>query len=355
MTAAPATTGMSMRPAEQSSALATFWPGYFSLVMATGIESLAAHSLGFERIAEAMLYLNVVAYVVLWAITVARIVRYPRQVLDDLTHHARGVTFLTKVAGTCVLGCQFAMLTPYIGVARALWFVALTLWVVLIYVFFTAVTLREPKPTLETGINGGWLLVTVSTESLAVLGTMVAPTVGATALVLFVSLLAYFLGLMLYIVFIALILYRWMFFRITEETLTPSYWINMGALAIATLAGSRLLLAADGSPLLRELTPFLKGFTVFFWATAAWWIPLLVIAGIWRHGVERVPIRYDAQYWSLVFPLGMFTAATFLFARALDLEFLLVIPRITIHVALAAWLLTFVGMLRSMVPLLSRR
>jgi tellurite resistance protein TehA-like permease len=351
----PIGTTMRQAPAAAaSSALATFFPGYFSLVMATGIVSIAAHFTGLDAIAQAMLWFNVIAYVALWGITLARLVAYPRNVLYDLTHHARGVTFLTQVAGTCVLGSQFALLTPYIAVAHLLWFAGLVLWAVLIYVFFTAVTLREPKPTLAQGITGAWLLVTVSTESLAVLGTLVAPTLGRTEIVLFVSLLAYCLGLMLYIVFIALILYRWMFFPITEETLTPSYWINMGALAIATLAGSRLLLAAERWVLLRDLAPFLKGFTIFFWATAAWWIPLLVIAGVWRHGFERVPLTYDPQYWSLVFPLGMFTAATFIFSRALDLGFLAFIPHVTIYVALGAWAVTFVGMARSVTRQLVR-
>lgn len=314
--------------------------------------SIASHLLGLERLAQALLWLNVVAYGVLWLITLARLIYYPQRLLYDLTHHARGVTFLTQVAGTCVLGSQFALLTPYQRAAQILWFVGLALWTVLIYVFFAAVTVREPKPSLENGINGAWLLVTVSTESLAVLGTLVAPTLGATELVLFVSILAYFLGLMLYIVLIALILYRWMFLPFNEATLTPSYWINMGALAIATLAGSRLLLAAEHWQLLRDLAPFLKGFTVFFWATAAWWIPLLVIAGIWRHGVERVPLTYDPQYWSLVFPIGMFTATTFIFAQTLGLDFLMIIPRISILVALAAWALTFVGMTRQILQTL---
>jgi tellurite resistance protein TehA-like permease len=159
---------------------------------------------------------------------------------------------------------------------------------------------------------------------------------------------------MLYIVFIALILYRWMFLPISEETLTPSYWINMGALAIATLAGSRLLLAAEHSQLLRDLVPFLKGFTLFFWATAAWWIPLLVIAGIWRHGYERMPLAYDPQYWSLVFPIGMFTAATFVLSRAIGLDFLVIIPRATIYAAFLAWIITFVGMVRQLMRLAAR-
>ncbi len=60
-------------------------------------------------------------------------------------------------------------------------------------------------------------------------------------------------GAMLYIVFTSLILYRWMFLRITAETLTLSYWIHMGAIAITTLAGSRLLLVANRRSFFQEL------------------------------------------------------------------------------------------------------
>jgi tellurite resistance protein TehA-like permease len=98
-----------------------FFPGYFALVMATGIVSPAMHFEGFPGLPELLLWLNVFFYGVLWSITVLRIALFRSALIADLTHHARGVTFLTIVAGTGVLGVQFAVLTPFISVALGLW------------------------------------------------------------------------------------------------------------------------------------------------------------------------------------------------------------------------------------------
>ena len=127
---------------------------------------------------------------------------------------------------------------------------------------------------------------------------------------------------------------------------SPTDWINMGAAAISALAGATLVHHAGLSPLVGEVVPFVKGLTLFLWAIATWWIPLLVILASWRC-LTGPPIAYNALDWGGVFPLGMYSVSTYSLMEILDAPFLAGLSMAFTIIALAAWLLTLLGFLAS--------
>jgi tellurite resistance protein TehA-like permease len=331
--------------------LAEMNPAYFALVMATGIESLAAQLMGYRQIAWVLFALNVAFYLVLVTLALLRVVRHRDRVVADLLHHGRSVGFFTAVAGTCVLGSQCLLVAGARQAAMLLWIVGIGLWLVVTYTVFTAITVKAEKPPLSQGIHGGWLLMVVAAQSVAVLGAQLAPGLAShRAEVLFFSLVVWLGGGMLYLWIISLIFYRYAFFVLNPSDLSPPYWINMGAAAISTLAGTMLVAAAEHSPVVRELLPFVRGLSLMWWATASWWIPMLLILGVWRHAYRRFPLKYDPLYWGAVFPLGMYTVCTARLSRAIDAPYLFAVARVFIFVAFAAWALALVGLLAQLGP-----
>jgi Voltage-dependent anion channel len=219
---------------------------------------------------------------------------FPRRLLEDLTSYERGPGFLTLVAATCVLGTEADPRSEV--AASAMWLLGAGLWLVLIYAFFTAVAVRQPKPDLETGMSGNWLLAVVATQAVAGLGALVAPYFGqAQSVVLFVALSLYLCGGLLYLMLMAIVMlraivvYRLDFVRLMPVEFTPDYWITMGAIAISTLTGTTLIVESNRWSLLQELLPFLHGLTLMFWAGATWWIPLLVLLEGRRYVCRRAP------------------------------------------------------------------
>jgi tellurite resistance protein TehA-like permease len=212
------------------------------------------------------------------------------------------------------------------------------------YAALFAVVLRNPKPGMEAGINGTWFLLTVSVESVAVSGALLL-TRDRSDLLAFVCIAAFGLGFVLYLIVMTMVFLRWTFQSLEPTEADPPAWIAAGAVAITVLAGSTILAARGVSPRIERLRPFIEGAVMLAWATATFWFPLMIAIGVWRHLVRHLPLRYHPSYWALVFPLGMYGAATFRMRTVIGLRELAWLPKLTLVVALVAWTAAFAGML----------
>ncbi|MBH8557406.1 tellurite resistance/C4-dicarboxylate transporter family protein [Hymenobacter negativus] len=327
-------------------ALNQFPPVYFALVMSTGILSLAAHELELTALAEALFYVNLVAYPLLVLLFVGRALVGFRAFWAELTSHAQGPTFLAFMPATCLMGSQLVQLRHNMAAGNALWVLGLVGWAVLLYALLLGTSTARQKPDLEKGLTGAWLLLVVATEALVVLGARLAPQWPGPPEAAVLGLAGAFLvGAVLYVVLITLLVYRLTFVPLAGEEVGAAYWISVGASAITVLAGCTLLKAMQPAHALADLQPFIKGLSLLFWAISTWWLPLVAGLRLWNHLHTRPAFAYSPLYWSMVFPLGMYTAATLQLATALPLPALRVVPTYFFYLALLAWGFTFGAML----------
>ena len=212
---------------------------------------------------------------------------------------------------------------------------------------------KADKPRLADGLNGGWLVVVVAPQSVAVLTVLILAHglfAGLAPPLMFMALVLWLVGGALYLWIMTLIFYRYTFVPMAPEDFSPPDWINMGAVAISALVGATLAQLAGLSPLVGDIVPVVKGLTLLFWTIATWWIPLLVVLGSWRYVINGLPIAYGAPDWGGVFPLGMYSVSTYSLMEIFDAPFLAGLSMAFTIIALAAWLLILAGFVISRLP-----
>jgi tellurite resistance protein TehA-like permease len=322
------------------------YPGYFALVMATGILSNALYLQQHRSLSDSLFWVNLVAYPVLLGVTLARLIYFRSELWADLINPRLVFSFFTFVAGSSVLGVQ-CFLRQYDLAARAFWLVALFAWLFLAYFSFTVLTFVNTRRGVDV-VHGGWLIAIVGTQSIVLLGTFLAPEWGDLSPLAFFGVHCFWgIGVTLYGIFMTLFSYRIFFTRLEPTDLNPLFWVVMGAAAISTNAGSALIRSSPTLPFLTSLRPFMEGATLVLWAWSTWWIPLLIVFWVWRHLVCRLPVAYSPMYWSMVFPIGMYTVATHRLALAASFPVLKTVAEVTLWAAMGAWSLTMLGLIRS--------
>jgi tellurite resistance protein TehA-like permease len=299
--------------------LAAIPPASGAVVMGTGIVSVGLSLDGRETLSRVLLGVAAAVWMALGLLLLSRALRDRERVGRE----ARSPAALTGVAGTAVLGTRLTILGwDWAGIA--LLAIALAFWLVLL----VPVLANWTTPTI--GVS---LVLTVSTESLAVLAAVLATGERAPWL-LKAALVPFLLGLGFYVFVIARFDFRQLLVG------RGDHWITGGALAISTLAAGRITLGANGLDALGDVHGALKGVSLALWVLTMAWLPVLIVVE-----VVRPRLGYDVRRWSTVFPVGMYDACSFAVGAAAGAPGIVDFARVWVWAGLAVWLVVFVAMI----------
>ncbi|MFJ2933016.1 tellurite resistance/C4-dicarboxylate transporter family protein [Streptomyces sp. NPDC087219] len=285
--------------------------------MATGILSVGLSLTGFEVVSVVALWLATALWLLLALGFSALLLRDPRR--WEVT--ADTPPALTAVAATTVLGVRFELLglTP---VAVSLLVIAALVWPVMLVAVLRHLTRRAP---------GAVFLICVATQGLAILCAVLVPEAGDW--LARVALALFLLGLLLYVDALARFDVR------QVVTGAGDHWIAGGALAISALAGSKLLASGVWSG---GAATTLRTATLVLTALDLVWYAVLLCGEC-----ARPRLGYDVRRWATVFPLGMTAVASLSVAAATGVAWLETLGRGLLWIAVAVWLPTAYGFVRS--------
>lgn len=327
-------------------------PGYFAAVMGTGIVSIGLHDVGLLVPSAALMWITIVLYVVLWALYIWRAVAFWPRVVADLRDPVKAFAYFTVVAATDVLGVRLAQEGLNV-IAGAMFLFAALIWFVFGYVLPWQVLMTRDGKVILASANGTWFVWAVASQSLAVGMAQLRPQVGSEFAqgIGMLAVLAWSVGVILYAAMAVVVLLRVIQYGVTPQQFEPPYWVAMGAMAIAVVAGSGIV-QMDRTPLVDAVRPLIAATVVVFWAFCLWLIPLLIGAGIWRHLLHKVPLRYTPALWSMVFPVGMIAVASLSLGKADALPAAGAIGEVMLIVAVIVWVTVFIGLLHHVLSVL---
>ncbi len=334
-------------PNENKIWLRDLYPGYFAMTMATGIISVALELKAYPLLSNSLFVATIISWFILTYLYTWRLIKFPKTVVENLTNPKTTFIFFTFVAATDICGVLLYQ-REYAGLAIACWVIAFIYWSALMYFGFASLCFAHKDREVNV-VHGGWLILIVGTQSLVLLGTNIAGDLGEYAMYMMVEIhMLWALGMIFYAIFVTLFCYRIFFMNMEAVDYSPLMWVVMGAAAISANAGSRLLLTDPLIPLLMDIRPVVQLLSIMLWTWATWWIPLLVIIGLWKHVYCKVKIKYEPMQWSIIFPLGMYTVATNNLALSAEFTPLIYLSDGMLWIAGISWLLLVVLLIHSL-------
>lgn len=315
-------------------------PDAFAVVMASGIISIDAQDQQFANLQATMSILAVATFGFLVLEVAVRTVTASGPPLRRIRRPDTALRLFSFVAASTVLGARFHT-DPVVLWALAA--VAGVSWLILVPLAAADVGARG-FADLREHAHGAWLLIGVATASSSItaadLGT-IHPWVGWLVL----SIVVWLLAALFYVVVVGLIATRVVARLVAPGDVTPDSWILMGTVATLTLAVARGDTTLKNQDAFIGLASAMDPIIATLWIFATLWIPVLLAAELWHFDRSDNVLGRTRTWWSAVFPLAMYSAATQATASQLHRSPLHVVALTFFWVALGMFVIVSLGWL----------
>jgi len=307
------------------------------VAMATVMMALSSSSYGYNSMPS---YLFITGMGVFFSVTVFMVIKailYYKDLLHELLDPEKLQYSFSLVGIVSLTGICVSRLFGWHTASYIFWYSAIVLWVGITLSSFTILFLyrKSEDRRIEDILHGGWFFVTIGTQFTALLSIEVAGQLTEyTLLIQCFSFALWSVGAFLYLIFMTLMIWRLVFYPVTQDTELSPYWMNTGAAAITTIVCVAIhqQVQITGGPFV-ELLPFLKGFSLFFWSVGLWWLPFLIILAIRKQIKSSWAIQFNVGYWEIALAVCLYAAGTKQLTGLFAEHFIIMF---SLHVSIAA-------------------
>ena len=343
-----------------------FIPSWFAVTMGTGVVSTLLHTAphqfrGQKQIATAFYALNILLFVIFCVMSMLRYTMYP-WVLNRMIRHPTICMF----CGTMPMGLATIIDATVLIAAPATgpWLATLVLVLWWLDVFLSVlscfgipfVMFHVHELTLDK-MTAVWLLPIVPPVVAASSGALVASVLSPSyaLVVVAVSYMLWGVGLGLSFIVLALYFHRLAVHNLPNSEVIVSAFLPLGPLGKGAagllqlaVVGGHVLPAIDfaDKQLVSTIVQVVSiGVGLMLWGLGLWWL---------MHGVFSLCARFffgglefSLAFWGLIFPLGVYTAATIELGIMLPSMFLSWLAEVFIIILVVLWFAVSAGTVKN--------
>ena len=336
-----------------------FTPSWFSVNMGTGIISILLYSAphqfnGQHIIATVFFVLNIVLFCIFFLLSVLRYILYPWVAKLMLYHSAQSLfigTFpmgLSTIINAIVLIAVPAYGDWAINLAQALWWIDVAVTVASAY-GVTYLMFNIHTASVDT-MTAAWLLPIVPAVVTAASGGLVASVLqnpNTAMIILTTSWILWGAGIGLTLLVLAFYFHRLMLHKLPPREVIISAFLPLGPLGQGSFGIMQMGIVA------RDLFDSKTSFTsvqnsgemiyvgsmllgLILWGFGSFWL-FHGITCLLKRSLEG-SIKFNMGFWGLIFPLGVYTAATIQLGKQLPSEFFSYLSIIFVICLVILWL-----------------